>query len=118
METESQQSREREDALSALNEFIKTFNLAEKISRNPPAKAVFGSVSALLATIRVSLLASRRSNTDSAQWTQDTTIDKEDYIELGLVCADVCATFKRRVGGKREDDLSRTVGEAIKLMIK
>ena len=118
METESQQSREREGAISALNGFIKSFNLAEQISSNPPAKAVYSSVSVLLTTIRVSLLASRWSNTDSSQWVQDTTIDKEDYVELGLVCADVCATLKRRVGRKREDDLSRTVGEAIKLLIK
>ena len=55
METESQQPKEREGVVSALNGFIEVFNLAKEISSNTPAKAVFGSVSVLLAMIRVSL---------------------------------------------------------------
>ena len=46
---------EREGVVSALNGFVEVFNLAKEISGNTPAKAVFGSVSVLLAMIRVSL---------------------------------------------------------------
>ena len=55
METEPQQPKEREGVISTLNGFIEAFNLAKEISSNTPAKAVFGSVSLLLAMIRVSL---------------------------------------------------------------
>ena len=67
METESQQPKEQEGVISVLNGFIEVFNLAKEVSSNTPAKAVFGSVSVLLAMIRVSLLASHWLNTDSVE---------------------------------------------------
>ena len=114
MESESQQPKEREGVISALNGFIEAFNLAKEISSNTPAKAVFGSVSLLLAMIRVSLLAFRWSNIVSAECAQDTMANKADYVELGLACADVCATLKRGLDEKSEDDLNDSVREAIK----
>ena len=114
METQIQRPREREGVILVLNGFIEVFNLAREISGNTPAKAVFGSVNVLLAMIRVSLLAFHRSNIDSAERNQDTMINKEDYVELGLACADVCATLKRGLDGKREDDLNDSVRGAIK----
>ena len=54
--TESQQPKEREDAMSALNKAIETLNLARDASTIAPAKAVFGSVSVILSTIRVGFL--------------------------------------------------------------
>ena len=54
METESQQPKDRDGVVSLLNGFIEVFNLAKEISSNTPAKAVFGSVSVILAMIRVS----------------------------------------------------------------
>lgn len=36
-----------------------------------------------------------------------------DYVSLGLVCADVCRALDRGTGGKRLDDLSQPVLEAI-----
>ena len=56
MKTAPQPPKEREGVISALNGFIEMFNLAKEISSNTPAKAVFGSVSVLLAMIRVSIL--------------------------------------------------------------
>ena len=88
MEAKSQPPKEREGLISALNGFIEALNLAKELSRNTPAKAVFGSVSVLLAMIRVSLLAFQWSNTDSEERAQDTMINKVDYVELGLACAD------------------------------
>ena len=41
-------------------------------------------------------------------------INKADYVELGLTCADVCAALKRGLDTKSEDDLNDSVREAIK----
>ena len=40
--------------------------------------------------------------------------NKDDYIELGLACADVCGTIDRGMNGKELRDLSQSVIEAIK----
>ena len=53
MANKSQQPKEREGAISALNVAIEALNLAKDISSIAPAKAVFGSVSVVLAMIRV-----------------------------------------------------------------
>ena len=54
MKAESQPPKEREGVVSALNAAIEVLNLAKEVSSATPAKAVFGSVSVILATIRVS----------------------------------------------------------------
>ena len=56
METDSQQPGGREGAISALNAAIQDTGLAENVSSIAPAKAVFGSVTVLLALIRVRFL--------------------------------------------------------------
>ena len=57
MKAESQRSTKgQEGALSELNTTIETLNLAKDASDIAPAKALFGSVSIILATIRVSFL--------------------------------------------------------------
>ncbi|KAF9650091.1 hypothetical protein BDM02DRAFT_3112699 [Thelephora ganbajun] len=60
-----------------------------------PARAVFGSVSVLLAMIR------------------DSMINKVDYVELGLACADVCRALDRGMNGRQVDQISQLVFEAI-----
>ena len=55
METKSRQPKGRKGIVSALNATIEAMNLAKEISTITPAKAVFGTVSIILATIRVSL---------------------------------------------------------------
>ena len=40
-------------------------------------------------------------------------INKRDYVELGLGCADVCTALGRGLDGKEMDDLSQSVCEAI-----
>ena len=64
METVSKRPKEREGVVSTLNGFVEVFNLAKEFSGNTPAKAVFGSVSVLLAMIRVSLRVFCWPNTD------------------------------------------------------
>ena len=54
MDSKSQQLKGRDDALSKLNEAIEDLNRAKEVSSVTPAKAVFGSTSDLLPTIRVS----------------------------------------------------------------
>ena len=53
MATKSKQPNGRNGALSLLNVAIDGLNLAKEISSATPAKAVFGSVSVLLAMIKV-----------------------------------------------------------------
>ena len=57
-ESHSQPSKDRQSTISALNAAIAALDLAEKSSTITPAKVIFGSVSALLATIRVCFLLS------------------------------------------------------------
>ena len=52
----SQGAKNQEGAISALDVAIEALNLAKEISSIAPAKAVFGSVSVVLAMIRVSFL--------------------------------------------------------------
>ena len=57
MKAESHQPEGREDPIEALIAAIsETTNLADKVSSIPPAKIVFGSVTALLTSIRVCFL--------------------------------------------------------------
>ena len=44
---------------------------------------------------------------------QDFIANEEDYVELGLHCADICKAIDRGMNGKRLDDLSQSVCEAI-----
>ena len=44
---------------------------------------------------------------------QDTMINKTDYLELGLVCADVCKALQRGMNGRGMDDLGQPAREAI-----
>ena len=55
MDPTSQRQKGRDDVLSKLNKAIEDLNRTEEVSSVTPAKAVFGSTSALLPTIRVSL---------------------------------------------------------------
>jgi len=55
MATESRRPKERENFVS-LNATIGTMNLAENISSITPAKAVFATVSVVLAMIKVCFL--------------------------------------------------------------
>ena len=41
-------------------------------------------------------------------------INEEDYVELGMVCSNVCTALHRGLNGKRVEDLNDSVCEAIK----
>lgn len=44
---------------------------------------------------------------------QDSMVNKIEYVELGLACADVCRALDRGMNGKKLDDLNQPVCEAI-----
>ena len=40
-------------------------------------------------------------------------LNKDEYVELGLLCARVCRALERGMGGKKLGDLSQSVCDAI-----
>ena len=56
MDANSKRQKRRDNTLSLLNAAIEAMNLAKEASSGTPAKVIFGSVSVLLAMIRVSFL--------------------------------------------------------------
>lgn len=53
MDPNAPRQNRRDNVLSSLNALIETLNLAKEFSNITPAAAIFGSVSVILATIRV-----------------------------------------------------------------
>ena len=94
-----------------LNVAIETLNLAKEISSVTPAKAVFGSVSVLLTMIRVRFLPVIRCSEFIRR--QDSMANELEYVELGLSCADICKSLDRGMNGKRLEDFSQSVCDAI-----
>ena len=116
MDANSHQPKRRDGTLSALNTAIEAMNLAKEVSGVTPAKAVFGSVSVLLTMIRVRCPLSECSPDNvliMATCNQDSMANKTDYVELGLACANVCRALDRGMGGKKLDETSDSVSEAI-----
>ena len=40
-------------------------------------------------------------------------INEAEYVELGLACAEVCKALNRGMNGKRPEDLSQSLREAV-----
>ena len=40
-------------------------------------------------------------------------VNEQDYVKLGLFCADICEALKRGLGDKKLHDLSKSVCDAI-----
>jgi hypothetical protein len=111
MATNSRRPKERSGVVSTLNVTIEALNLAKEISSITPAKAVFGSVSVLLTMIKVPFPPPATSS--RLTFNQESTINEQDYVELGLNCADICGALDRGTNGKKLDDLGQSVCEAI-----
>ena len=107
-----QRPKGRESTISELDAAIEALNLAKDASGIAPAKAVFGSVSVILATIRVGFLPVFLTDC-RLKCTQDTMVNQADYVELGLACADVCNALDRGLNGKGFNDLNNTVRRVI-----
>ena len=44
---------------------------------------------------------------------QDSMINKLDYVELGLSCADICTALDRGMSGRKLDELNQSVCDAM-----
>ena len=112
MATKPKRPKGQDGNISSLNLAIEAMNLAKEVSSFTPAKAVFGSVGVLLTMIRV---RSSSPRTECSVFThgQDATINKLDYVELGLACVDVCRALDRGMNGRRMGELSQSVLDAI-----
>jgi len=40
-------------------------------------------------------------------------VNEQDYVDLGLFCADICEALARGMNGKKVDDLNKSVCDAI-----
>ena len=108
------QQKGQENILSSLNVAIDFLNLAkDSCGSIPPAQAVFGSVSILLTMIKVRFPLFSDDPFQRLTRNQDSMANRTDYVELGLACADVCKALERGMNGRRMDELSRSVFEAI-----
>ena len=117
MDANSRQQKRQDSVRPLLNAAIEAMNLAKEISSATPAKAIFGSVGVLLTMIMVrfeSFPMKHSRFTDN----QDSMANKSDYVELGLTCADVCKALNRGMNGKKLDDLSQPVREAIEQLTR
>jgi hypothetical protein len=47
------------------------------------------------------------------KYAQDSRLNEEEYVKLGIACADVCIALSRGMKGKRLEDLNQSVSEAI-----
>ena len=112
MDAKSKRQKRQENTLSLLNVTIEALNLAKEVSSATPAKAVFGSVSAILSMIRV---CSPPSPIIYPRFTynQDSMANETDYVDLGLACANVCKALERGMNGKKSEDFSEPVREAM-----
>ena len=110
---DSKREKRQGNALSLLDVAIQALNLAKDVSGIPPAQAVFGSVSILLSMIRVRLPPLSADLLQPLTRNQDSMANRSDYVELGLVCAEVCKALDRGLNGRRMDELSQSVFEAI-----
>ena len=112
MKAKSQQPKGHGRILSALNVAIEGLNLMKELSSPTPAYAIIGTITILLIMMRVGFLRSVFVG-QSSQPIQDSKVNRTDYIELGLACADICTALDRGMEGRRADQLSGSVLEAI-----
>ena len=45
--------------------------------------------------------------------TQDSVVREQEFVDLGLFCADVCKSLDRGLNGRQSDELSRSVLDRI-----
>lgn len=110
-----QRPKGREDAILALNAATKALDLAENSSSIMPVKAAFVSVNALLTMMKVCFLLSSTIYSRLTSGKESMAGDL-DYVELGLFCAGVCRALDRGTSGKKPDELSQSVYDAINLL--
>ena len=117
MTAKSQRPSGQDGALSSLNMAIDVLNLAKETTEMALAKTALGSTSNLLIMIKVGSLPVHVGRMLANGCAQSSSIDKVDYIELGLICAGVYEALNWGIGRRREDQLSQSVLQAIKKFV-
>ena len=112
MTDNNQQPKGRSWVIPALNLAINGLDIAKEATNTTPINPVFGSVAALLTMIRVSSLPFMMRYL-WLTYRQDTMANEQDYVDLGLSCADICKALERGMGRKKLDELSKSVRDAI-----
>jgi hypothetical protein len=110
MATNSPQEKGRDRDIPTLEALIQIMEVAKFACVFPPAQVAIGSTSALLMIIKVYSLLSYHSELTSVQ---DSMANKQDFVELGKSCGRVCQALDRGLNGKKSEELSRSVLEAI-----
>jgi hypothetical protein len=112
MTSETQPSEGQDDTFSMLNVAIDALTLAKGVCGIAPAQAAFSASSALLTTIRVDSPNSMVPDLPLT-YLQDSMANQQDYVELGLNCAEICTALGRGMNGKQLNDLNSSVRDAI-----
>ena len=112
MQTNPQLPKGRDSVLSMLNVTIEALSLAKEVCSIAPAKAAFSSVTILLTMIKVCFILFFDHGSRFTPL-QESMINKQDCVELGLSCANVCGALDRGLKGRRLDELSQSVHQAI-----
>ena len=112
MFSSSDKSKQRDVTLSALDGIIQVLSVVKDGCGVPSARIALGSACVLLTTIKV---RPPSSLTRSSRFTfsQDTMSNKDDYVDLGLSCAEVCKVLEQGLKGVKPEDLNETVAGAI-----
>jgi len=111
MTTKSQRQKRRNATLLSLNAAIEALNLMKGATSITPVPAVFGTVGALLTMIRARFPSSPAIHSSTSNL--DSMANKGELAKIGLACADACKALDRGMHGRRSDELSQPVGEAI-----
>ena len=112
MALRSRQQKGHDGVGSSLDVVIQDVNLARDTCDVSPARIAFDSVGSLLTMMEVNSLLFRDNE---LQFTliQSLTFNAQDYVDLGIHCADVCKALDRGLDGRRLDDLSPSALGAI-----
>jgi hypothetical protein len=113
MASTSQRPDRRDGALSTLDAFIQAFSLIKDTCGIPPAQIAFGSAVIVLTLIRVYPPPLCQDKL-LIHVVQDTMVNDQEYVDLGLACADVCQALDRGLEGRRLEELTRSVLSAIR----
>ena len=113
MATNSQRPKERDGVLSALNVLIEASNLAKEISSVTPARAVFGSFAVILTMIVVRFFQFCATANSRPTFVQESLANQQDYVELGLNCAEICKVLDQGTKGRGMEHLNQSVRKAI-----
>lgn len=111
MQSNSERVKEHDGVLSLLSVTIEGLSIAKEACGVTPARVPLGIVSVLLTMIKVCFILFNYGSRFT--FLQESMMNKQDCVELGLSCAKVCEVLIRGLDGRRSDELSPSVHKAI-----